>query len=188
MFSQACVTSTPGGRGEVDNTNGQPPSSLPPPRGPGHNTSLPPGTRSQHLLSRDQATTPPSPGTRSQHLPPPWNQVTTPPSLPRDQVTTPPPPRARSQHLPPRTRSQHLHPPGLCAGGWYASYWNAFLFDEIFWKTHICHSGSKVPQREILILLFVLQGIIKLDTLGIVILLHIFLPLPNKGESVSSYF
>ena len=61
-------------------------TSLPPfPPGPGHNTSLPsPRTRSQHL---------PSPRTRSQHLPPPsgpghnnspppWDQVTTPPSLP----------------------------------------------------------------------------------------------------------
>ena len=54
--------------------------------------------------------------TRSQHLPPslpPWDQPGDNTSLPPppDQVTTPPP------------------PPGLCAGGRYASYWNAFLFN-----------------------------------------------------------
>ena len=59
-----------------------PPSPFPPqtrsqqcppsPLGPGHNSALPlPETRSQHL----------SPGTRSQHLPSPY-QVTTPPSFP----------------------------------------------------------------------------------------------------------
>ena len=37
----------------------------------------------------------------------------------RDQVTTPPSPGTWSQHPP---------PPGQCADGQYASYWNAFLF------------------------------------------------------------
>ena len=102
IISQACVTSTPGGRvfGGVD-------------QGPGHNT--PP---------RDLVTTPPSPGTRSQHLPPSgtWSQHLPPPSgtwsqhlppsgtwwqhLPpsplQDMVTTPPSPSGTwSQHLPP---------------------------------------------------------------------------------------
>ena len=77
-----------------------------------------------------------------------------------DQVTTPPPETGTwSQHLPPGTGtwSQHLPPwdwdlvtthplglgpgyntplpPGLCAGGQYASYWNAFLFSVKFWQT-----------------------------------------------------
>ena len=47
------------------------------------------------------------------------------------QVTTPPsPPRARSQHLPPPGPGHNTSlppPPRLCAGGRYASYWNAFL-------------------------------------------------------------
>ena len=114
------------GEGEGEEGSAQ---HLPP--GPGHNTSLPPRTRSQHPPQNqfttphsplgpghntsppppDQVTTPPSPRTRSQHLPPP-----------PDQVTTPPSPRTRSQHLPPhpgpghntslppQTRSQHLPP------------------------------------------------------------------------------
>ena len=124
----------------------------PPPR-PGHNTSLQtrsqhlplPGTRSQHLPP-DQVTTPP----------PPWDQVTTPPSPPGTRSQHLPLPRTRSQYLPlhwdqvttrhsllgpghntslpPGTRSQHLPPPhpGLCAGGRYTSYWNAFLFFIFF--------------------------------------------------------
>ena len=59
MFSQACVTHSVqlrgGGRWATR-------SQHLPPLGPGHNTSLPPRTRSQHL---------PPPRTRSQHLPPP---------------------------------------------------------------------------------------------------------------------
>ena len=128
-----------GGQGGVDH-------------GPGHNTpsprtwtwdlvTTPPslpghghGTWSQH---------PPTPGhghgTWSQHpLPPPprtwtWDLVTTPPPFP------PPPPDmdmgpGHNTPLPPPpihghgTWSQHLPPPGQCAGGRYASYWNAFLF------------------------------------------------------------
>ena len=57
MFSHVCVTSTPGGGWATPKVY-----------------HLPPGTRSQHLPSPDQA--------RSQHLPPPWDQVTTPPSPP----------------------------------------------------------------------------------------------------------
>ena len=72
------------------------PASLPP--GLGHNTSLSPRPRSQHLLPP-----PPGPG-HNISLPPPWDQVTTP------------------------------LPPGLCAGGQYATYWNAFLFSFIFNK------------------------------------------------------
>ena len=52
-------------------------------------------------------------------------------------TSLPPPPQdeTRLQHLPPSlpppwTWSQHPPPlpPGLCTGGRYASYWNAFLF------------------------------------------------------------
>ena len=97
-------------------------------QGLSHNTSLPPGTSSQHLPPslppgpghntsppRDLVTTPP-PGTWSQHLPPPrtWSQHLHPPlgpghntsPPPRDLVTTPPPLGTWSQHLPPS-------PPGL---------------------------------------------------------------------------
>ena len=113
----------------------------------------------QHHRSLDN--TFPPPGHRSQHLPPPppWAQVTTPPSPPGHRSQHLPPPSGhRSQHpLPPRHRSQHLPPPpppraqvttppspppwaqvttppprGLYAGGRYASYWNAFLFVCIF--------------------------------------------------------
>ena len=84
-----------------------PPPSPPPPPGPGHNTSPPSDLVTTPPSPRDLLTTPPSlpPRTWSQHLPPPWDLVTTPPSLP-----------------PPR---------GLCAGGRYASYWNAFLLQFI---------------------------------------------------------
>ena len=77
-----------------------PPS--PRPGTPGHNTSLPPGTRSQHLPPpKDQVIRPPSL---------PWDQVTTPPS-PRDQVTVPPP-WDQVKHFPsPWTRSQPPPPP-----------------------------------------------------------------------------
>ena len=92
-------------------------------------TTPPPqdGTRSQHLPlppGWDQVTTPPPSviSTRSQHLPPPqgWDQVTTPPPPGWDQVTTPPRMGPGHNTSPP--------PPGLCRGGRYASYWNAFLF------------------------------------------------------------
>ena len=78
-------------KGEVCSTKGLWTTPPSPPPGPGHNTS------------------------------PPWDQVTTPPSLPRDQVTTPPSlptPGTRSQHLPslwttpPSPSRQHLPPPG----------------------------------------------------------------------------
>ena len=142
MFLQACVThSVQWGGGGGNETPKVCEQHLPPPR-----------TRSQHLPPpQDQVTTPPSPpGTRSQHLPPP---------SPWDQVTIPPPPLTRSQHLPnsPGTRSQHLPSPprdqvrtppsprdqvttspsplGLCAGGRYASYCNASLFNM---KTFNC--------------------------------------------------
>ena len=117
----------------------------PPPPGPGHNTSLPPGPGHNTSPNQDQVTTPlPPPGTRSQHLPqprpghntspPPRHQVTTPPS-PWDQVTTPPPPppplgtgHNTSPPPPLGTRCHNSSPLGPCAGGRYASYWNAFLF------------------------------------------------------------
>ena len=72
------------------------------------------------------------------HLPPPHDQVTTPPSPPLTRSQhLPSHPGTRSQHPPPDTRSQHLPPPGtrsqhpppppgLCTSG-YTSYWNAFL-------------------------------------------------------------
>ena len=83
MFSQSCVTSTPGGGG------GQ--------QGPGHNTPLPPGpghnTRSP---PQTMVTTIPSlPHLGHGHntpLPPTWDMVTTPPSPTWDMVTTSPPP------------------------------------------------------------------------------------------------
>ena len=110
--------------------------------------SLPPGDRSQHL--------PPPPGTRLQHLPPPhgYRSQHLPPFLPPPlgtghNTSLPPPlgtghntslppslpPGHRSQHLPPSPRAQVTTPPspppGLCAGGRYASYWNAFLFTYV---------------------------------------------------------
>ena len=63
MFLQACVIHSvqQGGRCSIPKVSGQ---HFPPPLGPGHNTSLPPGTRSQHLPPWDQVTTPPSPPPR----------------------------------------------------------------------------------------------------------------------------
>ena len=96
-------------------------TSFPPPPGPGHNTSLPP-PRTRFNINVAEIWT---------SLPPPWDQVTTPPSL-----TPPPPPGpGHNTSLPPSpppaqdqvTTPPSLHP-GLCAGGRYASYWNAFLF------------------------------------------------------------
>ena len=139
MFLQACVTSTPGGGGREEWTRDMvttPPSlppgpghntSLPLPPGLGHNTSLPPRPgHNTSLPPPDLVTTPPSPlpGTWSQHLPPSpqtWSQHL--PPSPPDLVTTPPslaPPPGPGHNTSPR-------PPGLCTGGWYASYWNAFL-------------------------------------------------------------
>ena len=98
---------------------------------------------------------------------PPWDQVTTPPS-PLDNTSHPPPPGIRSQHLPlgPGHKPPSLlgpghntpppflgpgdntslplqasPPPGLCTGGRYASYWNAFLF------TNVCYSGRQEVGR-----------------------------------------
>ena len=93
-------------RGWVGNTKG-----LPPPPPPGHNTSLP-----------------------GQHLPPPWPTHPSPDntSLPIGNTSLPPA-RIKGHNTslpwttPPSPLEQHL-PPGLCAGGQYASYWNAFLF------------------------------------------------------------
>ena len=133
-----------GGEGGVDN-NTSPPgpghntslpldnTSLPPPRtrsqhlpflppGPGHNTSLPPWTTPPslpppgpgHNTSPLDNTSLPPPRIRSQHLPPSQDQVTTPTSLPGPGHNT---------SLPPPSGQ---HPPGLCTGGRYASYWNAF--------------------------------------------------------------
>ena len=87
--------------------------------GPGHNTSLPPRHRSQHLPSPQvQVTTPPSPlGTghnTSLPLPSPQAQVTAPP--PGTGHNTSLPPGHRSQHLPPPWAQGHntfLSPPGL---------------------------------------------------------------------------
>ena len=91
MFSQVIVILSPNGRGEVGNTNGQPP----PPLGPGLNIypPLPPGTRSEHLPPP-----PPPPGIRSEHLSPP----------PGSGQNISPPPQTRSEYLPP--------PPGLGPG------------------------------------------------------------------------
>ena len=108
-----------------------PPWTTPPsPPGPDH-TSLPPLDNTS-LPPWDQVTTPPSlPSLDNTSLPPPWDQVTRPPSLsPSGQhlPPPPPPPGTRSQHFPPSPRDQvTTPPPGLCAGGRYASYWNAFL-------------------------------------------------------------
>ena len=121
------------------------------PPGPGMNIypPPPPRTRSGHLpppppgpgqdiypLPPDQvrtSTPPPGPG---QDIYPPWDQVRTSTSSPPwDQVrtSTPSPPRTRSRHLPPpRGPGQDIYPPPpprRHAGGRYASYWNAFLFD-----------------------------------------------------------
>ena len=85
--------------------------------GPGHNTPLPPptpehghGTWSQHPLPRNMDM---GPGHNTPLPPPTWDMVTTPAPSPL--------PGTWSQHPP-------LPPPGLCAGGRYASYWNAFLY------------------------------------------------------------
>ena len=91
-----------------------------PPWVKGHNTS-PPARVKGHNTSplvkvKGHNTPPPSQGQRSQHLP-----------LARVKGhNTPPSQGQRSQHLPPGQRSQHL-PSTLCAGGRYASDWNAFL-------------------------------------------------------------
>ena len=123
MFSQACVTHSVqlrggGGGGGRPGHNTSPPgpgynTSLPP-LGPGYNTSLPPPDQvttppSQHC---DQGTTPPSPLGPGHNTSAPWERGSTP--TPRDQGSTPP----------------SLPSPGLCAGGRYASYWNAFLFQD----------------------------------------------------------
>ena len=66
-------------------------------------------------------------GGGGQHLPPPDNtsplgQHLPAPPPPGPGHNTSPPPQLGSKV----TTQQHL-PPGLCAGGRYASYWNAFL-------------------------------------------------------------
>ena len=124
MFSQAFVYPT--GGEEVGNIIGEPP---PPPPGLGHNTSLPP--------KPGHNTSPPKPGhnTSLPHLGPghntsPPNQVTIPPFLP-------PPGPGHNTSLPPgpgHNTSLPPPPPGLCAGGRYASYWNAFLLDDGTWR------------------------------------------------------
>ena len=110
-------------------------------------TTPPPG---QHLP-------PPNQGQMSQHLLPPW---TTPPpldntSLPLDNTSHPLP----RQHLPPPwttppSPQSHLppSPPGLCTGGRYASYWNAFLLLRSFTRypkniTSTCNS-DKVLEHQ----------------------------------------
>ena len=87
-----------------------------------------------------------TPKVSGQHLPPsPQDQVTTPPSPPGPGHNTSLLPE---QHLPPLLDNTSLPwttplflppldntsppPPGLCAGGRYASYWNAFLFGIMF--------------------------------------------------------
>ena len=120
VFTGICLSNSGGGGGRwATRSQHLPPSSGPghntslpqtrsqhPPE-PGHNTSLPPRTRSQHSPGPDHNTSLP-PWTRSQHLPP------SPPPGP-DQVTTPP----------------SAPPHRTCAGGRYASYWNAFLLTGI---------------------------------------------------------
>ena len=115
-------------RDQVTTPPSSPGQHLPPPPGtrsqhpPGQHLP-PPGTRSQHPPGQHL----PPPGTRSQHppgqhLPPPWDQVTTP--LPWKTPPCPP-----GQHLPPSL--------GLCTGGQYASYWNAFLLSQIFYNAMV---------------------------------------------------
>ena len=72
----------------------------------------------------DQVTTPP-PGPGHNTSPPGSDQTTTPPS---------PPPRIR-----PGYNTSPLPPPGLCTGGWYASYWNIMFAanSEISFPFHI---------------------------------------------------
>ena len=132
VFTGVCHSfcSTPGvggwgGGGEVVNTKGPGYNTpLPPRMRPGYNT--PPRMRPGYNTSPpgwDQVTTPPPPRT--------WNLVTTPPPPPPgwDQVTTPPPPPPPTRRMRP---GYNTSPPGLCAGGRYASYWNAFLFKISF--------------------------------------------------------
>ena len=106
MFSQACVTSTPGGRWPTPKVTTPPPprtrsQHLFPPWGPGHNTSLPPW---------DQVRTPPS--RRG-----PGHNTSLPPG-PGHNTYLPPPPRTRSQHLPPSpprdyVQADGMHPTGM---------------------------------------------------------------------------
>ena len=94
-----------------------------PPPWPGHNTS-PPGQVTTPPPPPGQVTTsPPQPGRNTS--PSPWLGHNT--SLPSGKVITPP--LARSQPSPPPAKSQYPPSPALCAGGQYASYWNAFLFE-----------------------------------------------------------
>ena len=109
MFSQACVTSTPGGGGGGAGGRWATPKVY----------HFPPGTRSQHLPppSWDQVTTPPPWDQVTTPPPPSWDHVTTPPS-PRDQVTTPPSPPLWDQVIttPPPQDYVHVggtHPTGM---------------------------------------------------------------------------
>ena len=138
MFSQASVCPTLGGGGggwgrwvTMDQVTTPPPRNMD--MGPGHNTpSPPPGTWSQHL--------PPPLHLRHGHntpLPPPWNMDMGPghntPLPTWDMVTTPAPP-----------------PPGLCTGGLYASYWNAFLLYGAF-RTQSYQSiflENQIPRKD----------------------------------------
>ena len=112
-----------GREGGVDNTPLTPLA-----RVKGHNTSPSQGQRSHHL-PLDNTSLPPRPGSKvttplpGQHLPPP-SQGQRSQHLP---WTTPPPPPPPGQHCPPPWTTLPP-PPELCAGGRYASYWNAFLF------------------------------------------------------------
>ena len=90
VFTGVCHSFCSTGGGGVGRSQHLPPGQHSP-LGPGHNTSLPPGTRSQYL---------PPPGTWSQHLPSPGTQ---------SQHLLPPGP-GHNTSLPPGTRSQHLPP------------------------------------------------------------------------------
>ena len=98
-------------------------------------TTPPPLARVKGHNTSPWTTPPPWPGSKvitpplRQHLPPPWpgSKVITP--LPPSPLTTP---HLDNTSLSPWTTPSSLPPPsppppGLCAGGRYASYWNAFL-------------------------------------------------------------
>ena len=96
-----------------------PPPSLPPP-GPGGQHPPPPYQVTTPSSPPDQVNntpSPPGPGHNTSLPPPgPGHNTSLPTPPPQTRWTTPPPPGPGGQH-----------PPGLCAGGRYASYWNALL-------------------------------------------------------------
>ena len=130
MFLHVCVILFTGGSPGRPPWQGEPPGTR----------QTPPGTRQTPPRTRQ---TPPG---RENHPPrtrqPPWNQATPPgPGSPSDLADHPPgrgnPPRTRQTPHSPRTRQtppQEADCSIRSMSGRYASYWNAFLSENMIYR------------------------------------------------------